>query len=53
MAALDLGYGATLEDLQKSEPKILFLLGADELSIKKEDFGKSFIVYIGIQMSFI
>ncbi|XP_032457245.1 NADH-ubiquinone oxidoreductase 75 kDa subunit, mitochondrial isoform X3 [Nasonia vitripennis] len=47
VAALDLGYKATLEELQNSEPRILFLLGADEPSIKKENFGKSFIVYIG------
>ena len=48
VAALDLGYAATLEELKKNEPKILFLLGADEPLIKKEDFGNSFIVYIGI-----
>ncbi|OXU27916.1 hypothetical protein TSAR_007926 [Trichomalopsis sarcophagae] len=47
VAALDLGYKATLEELQNSEPRMLFLLGADESSIKKENFGKSFIVYIG------
>ena len=47
MGALDLGYGSTLEELKKAEPKCLFLLGADDSNITKQDFGKSYIVYIG------
>ncbi|KAJ8683657.1 hypothetical protein QAD02_019449 [Eretmocerus hayati] len=47
VTALDVGYAATLEDLKKNEPRIIFLLGADDSSIKREDFPKSFIVYLG------
>lgn len=44
---MDLGYGSTLDELKKAEPRCLFLLGADDSNISKEDFGKSYIVYIG------
>lgn len=44
---MDLGYGSTLEELKKAEPRCLFLLGADDSNVTKEHFGKSFIVYIG------
>lgn len=47
VGALDLGYGSTLEELKKAEPRCLFLLGADDSNVTKEHFGKSFIVYIG------
>lgn len=47
VTALDLGYSSTIEELKKNEPRILFLLGADSPCIKREDFNKSFIVYIG------
>lgn len=47
VAALDLGYSASLEELNKNKPKVIFLLGVDDLPIKKEDFDGSFIVYIG------
>ncbi|XP_011496020.1 PREDICTED: NADH-ubiquinone oxidoreductase 75 kDa subunit, mitochondrial [Ceratosolen solmsi marchali] len=47
VTALDLGYSSSLDDLKKNKPKILFLLGADDPCIKKEDFSKTFIVYMG------
>lgn len=48
VAALDLGYSSTIEEVKQVQPKILFLLGADDGNIKKEDFPNTFIVYIGI-----
>ncbi|XP_033227840.1 NADH-ubiquinone oxidoreductase 75 kDa subunit, mitochondrial-like [Belonocnema kinseyi] len=47
VGALDLGYGSTIEEVKKAEPRCLFLLGADDANIEKVDFGKSYIVYIG------
>ncbi|XP_034952413.1 NADH-ubiquinone oxidoreductase 75 kDa subunit, mitochondrial [Chelonus insularis] len=47
VAALDLGYGSTIEDVKQLKPKILFLLGADDSQITREDFPDAFIVYIG------
>jgi NADH dehydrogenase (ubiquinone) Fe-S protein 1 len=47
VTSLDLGYTSSLNELKKNKPRILFLLGADDPCIKKEDFSKSFIVYIG------
>ncbi|XP_058789772.1 NADH-ubiquinone oxidoreductase 75 kDa subunit, mitochondrial isoform X2 [Phymastichus coffea] len=47
VAALDLGYVISLDDVKKSQPKVLFLLGADDKSIQKEDFNGTFIVYLG------
>ncbi|XP_031844166.1 NADH dehydrogenase (ubiquinone) 75 kDa subunit [Nomia melanderi] len=47
VAALDVGYSSTIEDVKQVQPKILFLLGADDGNIKKEDFPNTFIVYIG------
>ncbi|XP_033331196.2 NADH dehydrogenase (ubiquinone) 75 kDa subunit [Megalopta genalis] len=47
VAALDIGYSSTIEDVKQAQPKILFLLGADDANIKKEDFPNTFIVYIG------
>ncbi|KYN21274.1 NADH-ubiquinone oxidoreductase 75 kDa subunit, mitochondrial [Trachymyrmex cornetzi] len=48
VAALDIGYGSTVEEIKEQQPKILFLLGADDANIKKEDFPNTFIIYIGI-----
>ncbi|XP_008556846.1 NADH-ubiquinone oxidoreductase 75 kDa subunit, mitochondrial [Microplitis demolitor] len=48
VAALDLGYGTTtLSEIKKSQPKVLFLLGADDSNITREDFPNTFIIYIG------
>lgn len=47
VAALDIGYSSTVEEVKQAQPKILFLLGADDANIKKEDFANTFIVYIG------
>uniref|UniRef100_A0A6M2DT30 NADH-ubiquinone oxidoreductase 75 kDa subunit, mitochondrial n=1 Tax=Xenopsylla cheopis TaxID=163159 RepID=A0A6M2DT30_XENCH len=48
VAALDLGYKAGTEGLHINPPKVLFLLGADEKSLKKEDLpGDCFIIYQG------
>ncbi|XP_076653913.1 NADH dehydrogenase (ubiquinone) 75 kDa subunit [Halictus rubicundus] len=47
VAALDIGYSATVEEVKQAQPKVLFLLGADDANIKKEDFPNTFIVYIG------
>jgi len=48
VAALDIGYGSTVEEIKEQQPKVLFLLGADDANIKKEDFPNTFIIYIGI-----
>ncbi|XP_076183124.1 NADH dehydrogenase (ubiquinone) 75 kDa subunit isoform X2 [Ptiloglossa arizonensis] len=47
VAALDVGYSSTVDDVKQLQPKVLFLLGADDANIKKEDFSNTFIVYIG------
>ncbi|KAK0159625.1 hypothetical protein PV327_010720 [Microctonus hyperodae] len=48
VAALDLGYGlSSVEDVKKSQPKVLFLLGADDSNITRDDFPNTFIIYIG------
>jgi len=47
VAALDIGYGSTVEEIKEKQPKVLFLLGADDANIKKEDFPNTFIIYIG------
>lgn len=47
VAALDLGYGATVDEVKQLQPKVLFLLGADDSNIKREDFTNTFIIYIG------
>lgn len=48
VAALDIGYGSTVEEIKEQQPKVLFLLGADDTNIKKEDFPNTFIIYIGM-----
>lgn len=47
VAALDLGYNATVEDVKEQKPKVLLLLGADDTKITREDFPNTFIIYIG------
>ncbi|XP_011311762.1 NADH-ubiquinone oxidoreductase 75 kDa subunit, mitochondrial [Fopius arisanus] len=47
VAALDIGYGSSLEDVKSLQPKVLFLLGADDSPITREEFPHSFIIYIG------
>ncbi|KAK2147622.1 hypothetical protein LSH36_544g05042 [Paralvinella palmiformis] len=48
VAALDLGYKAGVEVIRNNPPKVLFLLGADDNTITRDDLPKdSFIVYIG------
>lgn len=51
VAALDLGYGSTVEEIKQQQPKVLFLLGADDANIKKEDFPNTFIIYIGMYIT--
>lgn len=48
MAALDVGYSSSIEEVKEQQPKILFLLSADDSNIKKEDFPNTFIIYIGM-----
>ncbi|KAL3320649.1 NADH dehydrogenase Fe-S protein subunit 1 ndufs1 [Cichlidogyrus casuarinus] len=48
VAAMDLSYDCGVEKIKAAKPKILFLLGADEGSIKREDLGpNTFVVYVG------
>lgn len=48
VAALDLGYSAGAEKIRTAKPKVLFMLGADEGVIKREDLAAgSFIIYQG------
>jgi len=48
VAALDLGYKAGVEGLRENPPKFLYMLGADEQAITRDDLPKGcFIVYQG------
>ena len=47
VAALDVGYSSTIEEVKQQQPKILFLLGSDDGNITKQDLPNTFIVYIG------
>jgi len=48
VAALDLGYKAGVDQVRDSQPKLLFLLGADEETVTRADLPKDcFVVYIG------
>lgn len=48
VAALDLGYTAGVEPLRERPPKFLYMLGADEQAVTREDLPKDcFIVYQG------
>jgi len=49
VAALDLGYTAGVESIRENPPKFLFMLGADEQAVTREDLPKDcFIVYQGM-----
>ena len=49
MAALDLGYTAGVEPLRERSPKFLYMLGADEQALTRDDLPKDcFIVYQGL-----
>lgn len=48
VAALDVGYKAGVDHIRQNPPKVLFLLGADEGAITKEDLSKDcFVIYQG------
>ncbi|XP_002742151.1 NADH-ubiquinone oxidoreductase 75 kDa subunit, mitochondrial-like [Saccoglossus kowalevskii] len=48
VAALDLGYKAGVEAIRNNPPKVLFLLGADEGTITRDDLPKDcFVIYQG------
>lgn len=47
VAALDLGYSSTVEDVKQQKPKVLILLGADDAKITRADFPDTFIIYVG------
>lgn len=48
VAALDLGYKAGVDAIRANPPKVLFLLGADEGAITREDLPKDcFVIYQG------
>lgn len=46
VAALDLGYKPGVSDIKNSPPKVLFLLGADEGCISRQDLpSDTFVIY--------
>ncbi|XP_007898240.1 NADH-ubiquinone oxidoreductase 75 kDa subunit, mitochondrial [Callorhinchus milii] len=48
VAALDLGYKAGVDAIRKNPPKVLFLLGADNHCVTRQDLPKGcFIIYQG------
>lgn len=48
MAALDLGYKAGVDYIRQNPPKVLFMLGADEGVLTRDDLPKDcFIIYQG------
>jgi NADH dehydrogenase (ubiquinone) Fe-S protein 1 len=48
VAALDLGYIAGVDYIRQNPPKVLYLLGADEGALTKEDIPKDcFVIYQG------
>lgn len=48
VAALDLGYTPGVSAVREMQPKVLFLLGADEGAITREDLPKDcFVIYLG------
>lgn len=47
VAALDIGYSSSVDEIKQQQPNVLFLLGADDANIKREDFANTVIVYIG------
>lgn len=48
VAALDLGYTPGVDKIREMQPKVVFLLGADEGAITREDLPQDcFVVYLG------
>lgn len=48
VAALDIGYKAGVDEIKENKPEILFLLGADEGLIKRDDLAQNaFVIYQG------
>ncbi|XP_074659020.1 NADH-ubiquinone oxidoreductase 75 kDa subunit, mitochondrial-like [Tubulanus polymorphus] len=48
VAALDLGYKAGVQHIRDNPPKVLFLFGADQGAVNKEDLPKDcFVIYLG------
>lgn len=48
VAALDVGYKPGTASIKENKPKVLFLLGADEGSVSREDVGADcFVIYQG------
>lgn len=49
VAALDIGYKAGVASIKQSKPKLLYLLGADDGVVSREDLNASdsFIIYQG------
>lgn len=48
VAALDLGYTPGVASIRDSQPKVLFMLGADEGAITRDDIPKDcFVIYLG------
>lgn len=54
VAALDLGYKPGVQHIRENPPKVLYLLGADEGAITREDLPKDcFIIYQGTVLRFL
>lgn len=52
VAALDLGYTPGVASIRDSQPKVLFMLGADEGAITRDDIPKDcFVIYLGEYVS--
>lgn len=48
VAALDIGYQAGVQSIRDNPPKILYLLGADEQTVTRQDLSKDcFVIYQG------
>ena len=48
VAALDIGYKAGVDHIRQNPPKVLYLLGADEGAITKDELPKDcFVIYQG------
>lgn len=48
VAALDIGYKAGVEEIRQNPPKVLYLLGADEEAITRDDLPSDcFVIYQG------
>lgn len=54
VAALDLGYSAGAQKIRDAKPKVLFMLGADEGVITRNDLAKDcFVIYQGNVISLL